>query len=222
LPDNSFNHPNSPPKSDASKASFRAWARQASKHQADHTFGVSGQLCANIVPILRDHAPISTDSTDYRVMLYVPIRGEIDPIMLGSWAISAKWGLSVGWGSSRSAILQPVGVHPEFIADGTWHRDQCEPDAWDMPVPRAHAPIRTATLTAVIVPGLAFDRRGHRLGRGAGVYDRFLATLAPHTLRIGVIPDGQLVDVLPTEPHDVPMHFVVTEKQVIAAASLAP
>ena len=75
---------------------------------------------------------------------------------------------------------------------------------------------------AVIVPGLAFDRRGHRLGRGAGVYDRFLATLAPHTLRIGVIPDAQLVDALPTEPHDVPMHLVVTEKRVIAAANLAP
>ena len=155
-------------------------------------------------------------------MLYVPIRGEIDPIMLASWAISADWDLCVGWGSSRSAILQPVGVHPEFIAGGTWHRDQCEPDAWDMPVPRAHAPIRTATLTAVIVPGLAFDRRGHRLGRGAGVYDRFLATLAPNTLRIGVIPDAQLVDALPTEPHDVPMHLVVTEKRVIAAANLAP
>jgi 5-formyltetrahydrofolate cyclo-ligase len=113
-------------------------------------------------------------------------------------------------------------VQPEFIASGTWHRDQCEPDAWDMPVPRAHAPVRTASLTAVIVPGLAFDRRGQRLGRGAGVYDRFLSTLAPHTLRIGVIPDAQLVEALPTESHDVPMHFVVTEKQVIAAASLAP
>ena len=155
-------------------------------------------------------------------MLYVPIRGEIDPIMLASWAISADWDLCVGWGSSRSAILQPVGVQPEFFAGGTWHRDQCEPDAWDMPVPRAHAPVRAASLTAVIVPGLAFDRRGHRLGRGAGVYDRFLATLAPHTLRIGVIPEAQLVDALPTESHDVPMHFVVTEKQVIAAASLAP
>jgi 5-formyltetrahydrofolate cyclo-ligase len=174
------------------------------------------------MPILRDHAAISADSPRRRLMLYVPIRGEIDPIMLASWAISADWDLCIGWGSSRSAILQPVGVHPEFIAGGTWHRDQCEPDAWDMPVPRAHAPIRTATLTAVIVPGLAFDRGGHRLGRGAGVYDRFLATLAPHTLRIGVIPDAQLVEALPTEPHDVPMHFVVTEKRVIAAANLAP
>jgi 5-formyltetrahydrofolate cyclo-ligase len=174
------------------------------------------------VPIVRDHAPISAELTRRRIMLYVPIRGEIDPIVLASWAIAADWDLCIGWGSSRSATLQPVGVHPEFIAGGTWHRDQCEPDAWDMPVPRAHAPVRTSTLTAVIVPGLAFDRRGQRLGRGAGVYDRFLSTLAPHTLRIGVIPDAQLVDALPTEPHDVPMHFVVTEKQVIAAASLAP
>ena len=222
MPDNSFNHSSEPPNSDASKALFRAWARQVSRHQADHTCAISAALCGDIMPILRDHAAISADSPRRRLMLYVPIRGEIDPIMLASWAISADWDLCIGWGSSRSAILQPVGVHPEFIAGGTWHRDQCEPDAWDMPVPRAHAPIRTATLTAVIVPGLAFDRGGHRLGRGAGVYDRFLATLAPHTLRIGVIPDAQLVEALPTEPHDVPMHFVVTEKRVIAAANLAP
>jgi len=108
------------------------------------------------------------------------------------------------------------------MAGDIWHRDQCEPDAWDMAVPRAHVPVRTATLTAVVVPGLAFDSHGHRLGRGAGVYDRFLATLAPHTLRIGVIPNAQLVDALPTDPHDISMHFVATEQQTIAATTPAP
>ncbi|RLS47119.1 MAG: 5-formyltetrahydrofolate cyclo-ligase [Planctomycetota bacterium] len=219
MPLNTSNHLPTP---DASKSAFRAWARQVSKSQADHTAAISGQICANIAAILRDHAAKHSDLNKCRIMVYMPIRGEIDPIMLASWAISSGWEVCVGWGSSRSSLLQPVAIDPACMAGDTWHRDQCEPDAWDMAVPRAHVPVRTATLTAVVVPGLAFDRHGHRLGRGAGVYDRFLATLAPHTLRIGVIPNAQLVDALPTEPHDVPMHFVTTEQQTIAATTPAP
>ncbi len=84
-----------------------------------------------------------------------------------------------------------------------------------MPVPRLHTPVSAASLHAVIVPGLAFDRAGNRLGRGKGVYDRFLSTLPPTTLRIGLVPSALVADRLPTEPHDVPMHAVVTELGVI-------
>ena len=89
-----------------------------------------------------------------------------------------------------------------------------------MLVPRDHVPIRPAALAAVIVPGLAFDLRGHRLGRGAGVYDRFLASLPPTTLRIGVIPEALVAPELPVEPHDVPMHWVVTERRAIPGAAV--
>jgi 5-formyltetrahydrofolate cyclo-ligase len=222
LSDNSLNRQDSLPNQDASKSAFRAWARHQSKYQAEDVSAKSNAICANITGILRDHASKIADVSQLRLMVYVPIRGEIDLIMLASWAISSKWGVCVGWGSTRSSLLQPVQVEPAFVADNQWHREQCEPDAWGMAVPRAHVPIRTTTLTAVIVPGLAFDRHGHRLGRGAGVYDRFLATLPPHTLRIGVVPDAQLVDALPTEPHDVAMHFVVTERQTIAIAASNP
>lgn len=148
-------------------------------------------------------------------MVYVPIRHEIDPILAASGAISAGWELCVGRGTSRDTTLQPVAVSPAFIAGGTWHLDQAFPDAWGMAVPRDHTPVRASSLTAVVVPGLAFDRRGHRLGRGAGVYDRFLATLPPETLRIGLIPSALLVDALPTDPHDVAMHAIVTERGVV-------
>ena len=71
--------------------------------------------------------------------------------------------------------------------------------------PRADAPlVADDEIGAVLVPGLAFGRMGHRLGRGAGYYDRFLARLAPTVPRIGITA-GYIVAELPTEDHDVIM-----------------
>lgn len=59
-----------------------------------------------------------------------------------------------------------------------------------------------------VIPGMAFDRLGHRLGRGKGYYDRFL-TLVPQAYKIGVCFPFQLVDTVPTVPTDVIMDEVV-------------
>ncbi len=194
---------------------FRAWVRQVSKGLSPQDLArISITSCANLVGILADHAGYADPRY---LMVYVPIRGEIDPIFANRWAISHEWQLAVGRATARTSVLQPVAVESADLGSDGWYRDRCETDAWDMLVPRNHVPIRAASLTAVVVPGLAYDRRGHRLGRGAGVYDRFLATLPPHVLRIGVIPTALVVPELPTEPHDMPMHFVVTEREVIAA-----
>lgn len=65
-------------------------------------------------------------------------------------------------------------------------------------------------LDLVIVPGLAFDKHNHRLGRGQGYYDRFLRGLSPGTPTIGLAFDFQIVDHLPTpEEHDVPVSCVL-------------
>lgn len=71
-----------------------------------------------------------------------------------------------------------------------------------------------SAVVAVLVPALAFDHRGHRLGFGAGFYDRLLSRLGPHVLRIG-ISDGFLVSELPVEPHDVPMTHLASEVGVM-------
>ena len=63
----------------------------------------------------------------------------------------------------------------------------------------------------VITPGIAFDKQGNRLGRGKGYYDRFLNTLPPDTILIGLAFRFQIVDRLPVAPHDVPMHRVITD-----------
>jgi 5-formyltetrahydrofolate cyclo-ligase len=194
---------------------FRAWVRQISKGLPPQDLAaISTASCANLVGILADHAGIADPRY---LMVYVPIRSEIDPIFANQWAICHDWRLAVGRATSRTSVLQPVAVDSADLGPDGWLRDRCETDAWDMLVPRNHVPIRAASLTAVVVPGLVYDRRGHRLGRGAGVYDRFLATLPPNVLRIGLAPAALVVPELPTEPHDVAMHFVVTEHEVIAA-----
>ena len=69
-------------------------------------------------------------------------------------------------------------------------------------------------IAAVLVPGLAFDRHGGRLGFGAGYYDRFLARLDFSVPRIGV-SDGFIVDRIPVESFDIPMTHLATEAGVM-------
>jgi len=62
----------------------------------------------------------------------------------------------------------------------------------------------------VLVPGVAFDIRGGRIGFGKGYYDRFLQQLPPHTVLIGLSYDETVTDFVPRDYHDVGMDYVVT------------
>ena len=66
----------------------------------------------------------------------------------------------------------------------------------------------------VLVPGIAFDKEGHRIGYGFGYYDKFLRKV-PKAIKIGLCFDFQIVDKIPREEHDVPVDLIVTEKRVI-------
>jgi 5-formyltetrahydrofolate cyclo-ligase len=67
----------------------------------------------------------------------------------------------------------------------------------------------------VVAPGLAFDRRGYRLGYGGGFYDRYLARLRPSATRVAVGFSFQVVEEVPSGPGDEPVHLVVTEDETI-------
>ncbi|EIF00497.1 5-formyltetrahydrofolate cyclo-ligase [Saccharomonospora glauca] len=71
-------------------------------------------------------------------------------------------------------------------------------------------PHAVAEADVVLVPALAVDRVGVRLGKGAGYYDRSLVLAARKTRFVAVIRDTELVDRLPAEPHDVRMHAALT------------
>lgn len=66
-------------------------------------------------------------------------------------------------------------------------------------------------IEAFVVPGLAFDRRGGRIGFGRGHYDATLATAAANALRVGLAFEAQLVDDAHGESHDIALHVIVTE-----------
>lgn len=94
-----------------------------------------------------------------------------------------------GWETGPHGILEPsvpAGVEPRL-------------SGWDI----------------IVVPGLAFDRRGNRLGHGFGYYDRFLGGLPEGVPRVGLAWAGQLVPAVPVDAWDVPLHALVTEEGVI-------
>lgn len=74
-----------------------------------------------------------------------------------------------------------------------------------------------ATIDAFIVPGLAFDLHGGRIGWGHGYYDATLAA-APQALRVAIAFGCQLVEEVPGEPHDARMHVIVTERGLVEVA----
>lgn len=70
-------------------------------------------------------------------------------------------------------------------------------------------------LDLVIVPGIVFDEKGHRIGYGYGYYDRFLKTLRKDTLIIGLAYEFQIIKDIPAEKHDIKVDMVVSEKRVL-------
>jgi 5-formyltetrahydrofolate cyclo-ligase len=67
-------------------------------------------------------------------------------------------------------------------------------------------------IDVILVPGLAFDREGGRMGFGKGYYDRLLEKST--AVKIGLCYDFQLFDKIPKEKHDVPMDYIITEKEI--------
>jgi 5-formyltetrahydrofolate cyclo-ligase len=75
--------------------------------------------------------------------------------------------------------------------------------------PIARHPLPSDYIDVILVPGIAFDQMGGRLGRGGGFYDRYLAQSRPPIV-LGVCFDEQLVDCIPRKPHDQEMNAIVT------------
>jgi 5-formyltetrahydrofolate cyclo-ligase len=124
------------------------------------------------------------------VALYAAVRGEIDPSLL----------------HINDAVWPRVeGEHIRFC------EGPLQPGKFDIPEPTG----RERRPDVVLVPGVAFDRRGHRLGYGRGYYDRALAA-SPGARRIGLCHSFQLVEALPEESHDEPVDYIVTPDGVRA------
>jgi len=93
------------------------------------------------------------------------------------------------------------------------------PGRFGIPEPSADRPVLDPSAHGVVflVPGLAFDRAGTRLGSGFGYYDRAFAADWARATRIGLVFAARFLDRLPRDPWDVPMHLVATENGLFAA-----
>lgn len=83
------------------------------------------------------------------------------------------------------------------------------------PKDEALRPTPPQKLDLVIVPGVAFDREGYRIGFGAGYYDRFLPLLQKNAVLISLVYDFQLIPHVPRESHDLSVDWIITESELI-------
>ncbi|WP_028577682.1 5-formyltetrahydrofolate cyclo-ligase [Desulfomicrobium escambiense] len=143
------------------------------------------------------------------VMLYLPARNEVDtwPLLDHFWACGSEV-LLPRCCDGRPGIMEAFAVSS---------RAELGPGCFGLvePLPEAALRVPDPQPEVVLVPALAFDRRGYRLGFGGGYYDRFLPALACRPLLIGPAYAFQLVDTLPTEPWDHPVHLVITPAETL-------
>lgn len=146
-----------------------------------------------------------------RVLLaYVPFRGEVDiEEVLRNWTGAGRRLLLPATDWERCEIC-PVEVlhYPEDLRLGRY--GILEPAAENHNVQP-----ELEQIDLVLVPGVAFDEKGFRLGYGQGFYDRFLSRLPDQVKVIGLAYEFQVVDTVFPEPHDQALPAVITEQRVI-------
>jgi 5-formyltetrahydrofolate cyclo-ligase len=113
-------------------------------------------------------------------------------------------------------VLLPFLRRGEMGAAEHRPRDELVATPYGPKEPPNPIPLDPREVDVAIAPGLAFDRCGYRVGYGGGHYDRYLARLGPHATTVGIGFHLQLVDEVPHGPDDVPLHFVVTDRETLA------
>ncbi|MDH5751279.1 MAG: 5-formyltetrahydrofolate cyclo-ligase [Deltaproteobacteria bacterium] len=188
-----------------------AWRAEAHPRIMENLLGL---------PVLAELEGDHGDDTAPAVHLFISLPHEVDTAPL--FPLFRKAGLLTGvpLQHGRSVPEQGLGVslwNPgEPLARG--------PFGVAEPPPEAVRPLALERIALVIVPGLAFDRQGNRLGHGKGYYDEFLARLAGARQNAGkrapwlVAPcySAQLLAGLPSDPWDIRLDFIVTEKEALA------
>ena len=119
------------------------------------------------------------------------------------------------------AIAYPaIDVETRLMTFRFARPDELDERGFGFREPAATAPEATrGALDLVIVPAVAVDPTGHRIGYGAGFYDRTLPRFVPPAVAIGVAYDFQLIAEVPFTEHDVALPFVVTDAREIATSS---
>lgn len=142
--------------------------------------------------------------TAARIGFYWPADGEISLLPL------LRRALAQGKQCYLPVVEHQLLVFHEYKRGGKLRRNR-----YNIPEPKGTATCAIQQLDIILLPLVAFDAQGNRLGMGAGFYDRALASCsAQKPLRIGVAHDFQKMEDLPTDPWDVPLHCVITDARI--------
>lgn len=150
---------------------------------------------ANILAALEAHPAFRAANT---VLLYHSLNDEVD-----THAFIRKW-------SNKKRILLPVVVGDDLelrIYTGPENMSIC--NIYGIEEPTGETFTDYAAIDFIVVPGVAFDTKGNRLGRGKGYYDRLLPRI-PTAYKAGICFPFQLVEEIPAEPFDVRMDIIIT------------
>lgn len=185
------------------KAEFRELAR-ARRAAIERREERSAEICQRLVDLPNWQAAKT-------VALYVDFRDEVQTGVALAAAWSAEKRVAVPW------------CRPDISLDlyALENRTELRPGKFGILEPpkalRADPArlVRPETVDLIVIPGLAFDRRGGRMGYGKGHYDRLIPQLRCDCWRVALAFDAQLFDLVPTEEHDEGMHVVVVESEVI-------
>src|SRR5438105_8614987 len=145
------------------------------------------------------------------ILLTLPFRSEWDTQLVARAALAAGKALMVPRVDAAARVLSLHRI--ESLTDAIL------PGYRGIPEPRADAPHAAAhEVTLALVPGVAFDGAGRRLGYGGGYYDRLLPLLPRAAPRIAGAFEAQLVDEVPAAPHDLSVDLIVTESRIVECA----
>ena len=152
----------------------------------------------------------------HTVAIYAAMGSEVDPAAFAAAAAARGWRVAYpcmlsatdaaacGQRMCMRAVAAADASSAPFIGHPTRAFTATDIDSSRFPIVPAEA------LDMIIVPLVAFDRTGARLGYGGGCYDRYLPTLSPACQIIGIAFDEQRVDHVPTDAHDLPLPHIVS------------
>lgn len=148
------------------------------------------------------------------LMLYVDVRSEV----------RTRWFLPTVWGEGKRVVVPYCenGLIELFRLD---HLDELAPGIMDVLEPkpelrgRADRKVDPVELDLIVIPGLAFDRCGGRLGYGKGYYDKLLHQIRDDAKKVAVCFECQLVPEVPLLSHDIRMDMVITEASIYACST---
>ena len=139
------------------------------------------------------------------VMFYLAKDDEVDTRLMIKEALDMGKCVVVPVTNFKEGTIVPSHVLSNY-------KEELEPGPFGILQPKADCfrPVNYEDLDLIIVPGVAFDKKGNRLGRGKGCYDRFLSRLPKKIPKIGLALRFQLLEKIPTTVHDFPLTRVIS------------